>query len=195
MPKNQLNSLPLLMAQQFVSPDDGANTVIYASHVLKYWSPSALGITAGTPAQIGGVGYYYLTSPWLNLSPCDFFVFVLNRDIPGGDAGSVSSTINLCKQYKQTPADLPPPLAAGAWPSGGWDPIAVLNGIKPFPAQAGPATQRRSVLLSPNTMVGSSTQNVALCLGPSVRFTLMWLLGPAGGDHSTYSLAIWGSSS
>jgi hypothetical protein len=200
VPVTQLDSLPLLTVQQFVAPD-GGDTVVYGTRVFKYWSPTLLGITAGVPAldADGGPGTkYQLTTPWLDVTPCMFFAFVIVRAVVGA-THAAAKPLHLCAQYKQTPADAPKRSNNIGGIVDAYNGIVNLTGSGTpiaFPDQAAVATQRFTVLISPNTGVGSTLQNVALCMGPSVRFQLNWLaVAPDANDLSTYSLAIWGSSS
>jgi hypothetical protein len=200
VPVNQLEALPLLTVQQFLSPD-GGDTVVYGTRVLKYWSPTALGITAGVPTldADGGPGNkYQITTPWLDVTPCMFFAFVILRTIPAGNH-AISKSMHLCVQYKQTPAETPYLSNNILGIQDPYNGILDLTGSGTpviFPDIAGPAIERFTALFSPNTGVASTVQNVALIMGPSVRFQLNWLaIAPDANDHSTYSMAIWGSSS
>jgi hypothetical protein len=195
IPVNQLDALPLLTLQEFID-GHGADTAIYADHVLKYWSPTVLGITAGTPTLDPDAGVKYeLHTPWLDVTPCMFFCFVILRNIPGGD-NVQAQPLKLCLQYKQTATETPPlsrnPIDDPY--TGIWDLVSQATAII-FPALAGPAVQRFNVTISPNSAAQSTIQNVALAFGPFVRFQLNWMaVAPAGTDHSTYSMSMWGSS-
>jgi hypothetical protein len=194
-PVNQLEALPLLSVQQFISPD-GSDTLIYGTRVLRYWSPIALGITASQPALTGLK--YHITTPWLDVTPCMFFAFVILRDTTGATHAAAKS-FSVCLQYKQTPAEAPPVTnnIAGVISdqfNGIW-PLTSAATVISFPDQAN-TVQRATLLTSPNTGVQSLCQNVMLIIGPSVRFQLNWgTVAPDANDLSHYSMSLWGSTS
>lgn len=196
VPITQINSLPVLTVSQFTdgAAGGGADGVIYSGHVLKFWSPTVLGIVASAPALTGTK--YHITTPWLDVSPCQFFVFTIKRAIPLGD-NVAAKACNLMVQYKQDAADAPPvTMLIGAAINDEFNGIYPLrtNAIT-FPAIVGPATARYTIGICPNTGVASTMTNVSLVIGPWVRFQLSWSTNaPDAGDHSTYSMSIIGSS-
>jgi hypothetical protein len=185
IPVSQINALPVLNQQQYLAPD-GADTVIISKNTLKYWSPAALGFTAKQPLLVGG--QYPMTTPWLDVAPCQFFLLTLLRSIPGGDVGALSQFLYCLLQYKQGPGDVPPPFDI-SFGVNLFETIAIQ-----FPALAGAAVQRYTMQLCPNTGVGSSMHNVSLVQGSMVRFCFDAQAAPSVLDHSTYSLSIFGSS-
>jgi hypothetical protein len=192
IPLHQINALPVTTADQFVSPD-GADTIIYASHTLKYWSPAAVGIDGASPASVGGK--WCMTGNWLDLTPCQFFVFSINRTVAAG-MNIASKNMAVCVQYKQTPADNPPAafFIGGSMYDNFNNEWQIQTPFFMFPAQLAGGVQRATELTSPN--VGASNIKwVTLCMGPLVRFQLnQYTNPPTGGDTSTYSMSIWGSS-
>jgi hypothetical protein len=194
VPVNQINALPLLSISQYIA-GDGADTLIYAKRTLKYWSPTALGIDGVVP--ILTPPKTHITTPWLNVSPCQFFALTVLRNVlPGTLVGS--DFITSIMQYKQTPTDNPlltyPDLLSTNDAYNGM-PFLETTSFK-FPFVPAPDVQRYQLLYSPNTGVGSTIQNVALMIGPFIRFQLSWGTGHPDPifDFSTYSLSILGSS-
>jgi hypothetical protein len=194
VPVNQINALPLLSLSQYIA-GDGADTLIYAKRTLKYWSPTALGINGVVPVLTPPK--YHITTPWLDVSPCQFFALTVLRNVLAGTLVG-SKFITSLMQYKQTPSDAPlltypDPLNCNDAYNG--MPFLETSAFK-FPFVAAPDVQRYQMLYSPNTGVGSTIQNVALMIGPFIRFQLSWnnVAPDPIFDFSTYSLSILASS-
>jgi hypothetical protein len=186
VPLNQIRSLPTAAAEQSYISKDGADTISYASHSLKYWSPAVLGFSALHP--VGGAGSFRMSTAFLDLDPCQFYVLTLLRNIPLGDAGAASGNLYGYFRYKQTPADLPPVVDTGL----AYGSLFLTNAFN-FPALAGAATQRYSMTISPDNYQ-LAAHGATLLIGPSFSFTFWSGTAPAGGDNSSYSLSIYGST-
>jgi hypothetical protein len=214
VPVTQQESLPLLTVQQFLAHDN-ADTIVFGNTVLKYWAsttlwPDAVGhagegalpirlgaathktqLTTGVGMGPGG------TDAWLDLTPCKFFSFVIKRTFAGAiaaDAGPMLVSV----QYKQTPTETPPYDSGNVFSTaddtfmGIWDLLATAN-APTWPLAAAGGSQRYTLLISPNSAGFSRVQNVALCMGPYVRFQLNWA-GAAPAAAAYFSMSIWGSS-
>ena len=194
VPVNQLEALPLISQTKFVS--GGVYGTVLFGTVLKYWDTSATGINGLAPQLFDTK--YQLTTPWLDVSPCKFFAFVILRHIPNLDIGVAPRAATLMVQYRQSPTDTPPlsrtiGLGINDQLTGFYN--LTSSGDLGFTAEAGPAIQRVSILVSPNSSLGTSGQVAPVCIGPGVRFQMNWSTNPPNaGDNSVYSMAIWGSS-
>ena len=196
LPVKQIQALPTTSAKTFVS-SDGAETIIYATHTMKYWSPALVGINGLVPIQTPAAsGFFAMTGLWLDVLPCVYFTCVITRMVAPGGTFVQSRNMSLRIQYKQTPADNPPVgLVIGGSEVAKFNSQWLIQTAQiQFPAQASDVTQRYSEMTSPN-VGASNTQNVTLCMGPQIRFSLSQSSnGIPPGDTSTYAMAIWGST-
>lgn len=200
VPMNQIDALPLVTVQQFLSPD-GADTIVYAGRVLKYWDAAAVGIVNAKFSKDVATGsgeIYQITSNWLDVTPCQFFVFTLTRDVLGPFPMAAQRPFVLQMQYKTDPADNPPTslLATPGGPlslvyAGWWN--LVSNSIT-WPSTTMVQTQRFTLVCSPNNWGRNSADNVSLIIGPSVRFMLDMSANPPVETDTTISMSIWASS-
>lgn len=183
IPQNQLNALPLLTAAQAAAA--GELTII-GGGLYRYFSPTVLGINATPVVNYGGLGYYLLTTPYLDLRGCSKYVVTIRNTYIGGPGarGALPSGV-LWAQVRQGPTDAPAPI----YIVGATD-VTLNNGMYQLALAAGKVFGAQQAAADSQTIVWawadaspSSNGNNAVVLGANTRLVFSFSSNPVAATN------------
>lgn len=192
IPIVQINALPVLTISGAIQ----GTLYNVGGRISRYFSPTDLSINANALSSFaapGGDFYWYLATPFLNLTGCSLFSMLLVRNI-NTNAAQISPGATLWMQRRIDPLDVPPVTYFETTTNNQAQEMAGMVKCATTFGVAGNANSRQRMLLNWGG-VNFLSVGAAAALGGDQRF-IMDMGGIAaarpGGD-STWTASLWAS--
>jgi len=188
IPQNQLNALPLLTEAAIGSP---GQITFFGSAIVRYWSPSALGVQ--NAARLLGTSGGYLVSNYIDVRGCQHYAITIERTVHNAGEDADIAGPNLYVQYEASNGtDQPPDKALHGLLTG----VGIgSGGLTPWPGTpfggAYPQTQIAAACWSNANTPAAVGSGFATLVG---KVRLFFFFSTAPPAAITWSVAMWGQS-